>query len=66
MGIGNGTPTTQAERDRRINELHAEALTLWRRIEGIIDELKRLGPHSTDKDNALLNVREWLRMLARR
>lgn len=34
---------TQAERDRRINELHQKASSMWPKIENIIDELKLLG-----------------------
>lgn len=57
---------TQAERDRRINELHQKASSMWPKIESIIDELKLLGPHSLDMDNALLNTREWLEQLSKR
>lgn len=57
---------TQAQRDKRINELHARALKTWGPLERLIDELKQLGPHSLDRDNALLNTREWLRGLANR
>ena len=59
-------PTTPEARDARIRELHAEAGRLWSQIEKIIDELKNLGPHSLDRSNALMNVREWLGQLARR
>lgn len=52
--------------DQRINELHRSALKLWPQIEQIIDELKSLGQHSKDGDNALANTRDWLRMLADR
>ncbi len=56
----------QKERDTRICELHYEAQKMWPKLEQIIDELKSLGPHSLDGDNALLNTREWLEQLSRR
>lgn len=52
--------------DVHIDELHAEARQLWPRLESIIDELKGLGPHSRDGNNALLNIREWLAQLSNR
>lgn len=58
--------TAQAGRDRRIHELHAEAQSLAHRFEEVIDELKTTGPHSLDRDNALVNTRERLRQLANR
>lgn len=57
---------TQESRDLRIRALHREAGALWPRIEKIIDELKGLGPDSADGDNALVNVRQWLRDLSKR
>ena len=57
---------TQAEKDKRIQKLDDEARNMWPKIEKIIDELKGLGPHSLDGDNALMNVREWLQQLSRR
>lgn len=56
----------QSRRDDRIAKLHREANTIFGKVEAIIDELKTLGPHSLDKDNALLNVRENLRQLSNR
>lgn len=57
---------TQEQKDERIRELHSDALKLWPQIEKIIDELKLLGPHSLDSNNALLNSAEWLEQLADR
>ena len=57
---------TQEDRNKRINQLHNEAGTHWPKLEAIIDELKRLGPHSLDGDNALANVRDWLKQLSQR
>lgn len=57
---------TQEERDQRICDLHRKAMAMWPEIEKIIDELKLLGPHSLDRDNALLNTRDWLDQLSRR
>lgn len=57
---------TQEQRDRRINELHAQALKVWPQVEKLIDELKTLGPHSLDGANALNNTRQWLKDLSRR
>lgn len=57
---------SQDERDQRINELHRKAMSLWPKIENLIDELKLIGPHSFDGDNALLNTREWLDQLSKR
>lgn len=57
---------TQEQKDLRIRELHSDALKLWPKIEKIIDELKSLGPHSLDSNNALLNTAEWLNQLAGR
>lgn len=54
----------QAKLDKRIQELHAKAKSHWPELEKIIDELKRCGPHSLDGNNALLNVRQWLRDLS--
>ena len=59
-------PNEQAKRDKRIHELHAEAQKHWPQLEKIIDELKRCGPHSLDGNNALANVRLWLRDLSAR
>ncbi|MFN4266378.1 MAG: hypothetical protein ACK4F8_11610 [Aquabacterium sp.] len=56
----------QAKRDKRIQELHAEAKKHWPQLEKIIDELKSCGPHSQDGNNALANVRQWLRDLSTR
>lgn len=57
---------TQEQKDDRIRELHGDALKLWPKIEKIIDELKLLGPHSLDSNNALLNTEDWLQQLAGR
>lgn len=57
---------TQDERDQRINEIHRKAMAMWPKIEDIIDELKCLGEHSFDRNNALLNTREWLEQLSKR
>lgn len=57
---------SQDDRDQRINELHRQAMAAWPKIEQIIDELKVLGPHSFDAENALLNTREWLDQLSKR
>ena len=57
---------SQDERDQRIRELHSKALAMWPKVEDIIDELKCLGEHSLDRNNALLNTREWLDQLSRR
>lgn len=57
---------SQDERDQRINELHRQSMAMWPEIEQIIDELKMLGPHSFDAENALLNTREWLDQLSKR
>lgn len=57
---------TQQQKDDRIRELHGHALKLWPKIEKIIDELKLLGPHSLDSNNALLNTGDWLQQLAGR
>lgn len=54
----------QAKRDKRIQDLHAEARKYWPHLEQIIDELKICGPHSMDGNNALSNVRQWLRDLS--
>lgn len=60
------TPLSELNDDRRIQLLHEKVRTFWPRIESIIDQLKALGPHSLDGDNALLNTREWLDQLSRR
>lgn len=57
---------TREEKDSRIRGLHVQALGLWPTMEGIIDDLKALGPHSKDGDNALANTREWLDQLSKR
>lgn len=57
---------SQHERDQRIRELHSQAREMWPKIEDIIDELKCLGEHSLDRNNALLNTRNWLDQLSRR
>ena len=57
---------TQEEIDMRIREVHEEVSRLWPKIERTIDELKCLGPHSLDRDNAILNTREWLFLLSKR
>jgi hypothetical protein len=46
--------------------LHSKALRCFGELKDIIDQLKNLGPHELDGDNALLNVREWLESLSRR
>jgi len=62
----NISKMSQDERDQRINELHRKAMTMWPKIENIIDELKCLGEHSLDRNNALMNTREWLDQLSKR
>ena len=57
---------TQDQKDSRINELHAEAQKMWPKLEKMIDEFKRLGPHSLDGGNALSNTRQWLKDLSQR
>jgi hypothetical protein len=57
---------TQVDRDERIRQLHDQAGLHWQPLEKIIDELKALGDHSLDGDNALANTRDWLMQLARR
>lgn len=57
---------TQADKDSQIRELQQRASGLWPTMEGIIDDLKALGPHSKDGDNALANTREWLEQLSKR
>jgi hypothetical protein len=46
--------------------LHFKAIKCFGELKGIIDQLKNLGPHELDGDNALLNIREWLEALSRR
>ncbi|GLQ00622.1 MULTISPECIES: hypothetical protein [Methylophaga] len=53
-------------KDIRITELHEQALDLFAGMERIIDELKGLGEHSLNGNNALLNVREQLSQLSER
>lgn len=60
------TTQEQDRKDRRINDLHAEAQKMWPKLEKLIDELKRLGPHSLDRGNALANTRQWLKDLSQR
>lgn len=57
---------SQGERDQRIRQLHEKVRGMWPKIEDIIDELKCLGEHSLDRNNALLNTREWLDQLSKR
>lgn len=52
--------------DLRIVQLHAIALSECGKLEKLIDELTALGPHSLDRDNALMNTKERLAQLARR
>ncbi|WP_371436312.1 hypothetical protein [Polaromonas sp.] len=52
--------------DKRIDELHAEATKLWPKLEKLIDEMKKLGPHSLNGNNALDNTRNRLRDLSQR
>lgn len=54
------------DKDSRIQALHADAKKMWPKLEAIIDELKGLGLHSQDGNNALLNIREWLAQLSKR
>jgi hypothetical protein len=56
----------QNKADQRIAQLHEIALSECRKIEKLIDELKALGPHSLDRENALANTREYLAQLSRR
>ncbi len=46
--------------------LHAKALKCFGELKDIIDQLKNLGPHELDGDNALLNILERLEALSRR
>lgn len=57
---------TKEQRDRRIDTLHSEASKMWPKIEKIIDEMKSLGPHSLNGNNALNNTRQWLKDLSQR
>lgn len=52
--------------DLRIDQVHEIVLSECRKLEKLIDELKALGPHSLNRDNALANTREHLAQLARR
>lgn len=52
--------------DQRTVQLHAIALSECRKMEKLIDELKALGPHSRDRDNALANTSEHLVQLSHR
>lgn len=56
----------QSLRDDRIAALHRSANSIFPQLEEIIDELKTLGRHSLDGDNALMNIREHLRQLSSR
>ena len=56
----------RSKTDARIQRLYAEARTMWPKIETILDELKALGPHSLDGNNALMNIREALAQLSGR
>jgi hypothetical protein len=66
INISKLEKTDQTAKDLRINELHEEALSMWSKVENIIDELKLIGPHSRDGNNALLNTRDWLEQLSKR
>lgn len=57
---------TQDHRDNRIRQLHDQAGKHWGPLERIIDELKVLGDHSLDGNNALANIRESLKQLSQR
>lgn len=57
---------SQAEKDSKIRDLHQEASAMWPKIERIIDDLKVLGPHSLDGENALMNIRNWLDQISKR
>ncbi|MDC9725512.1 MAG: hypothetical protein PSN44_06295 [Gammaproteobacteria bacterium] len=52
--------------DVKIDDLHIDALEHINKLEKIIDELKNLGNHSLNNNNALLNVQEHLAMLSER
>ena len=52
--------------DVKIEMLHRSALEHFSNIEKIIDELKALGNHSLNGNNALMNVREHLSQLSER
>lgn len=56
----------QKKIDQRIVQLYAIALSECRKMEKLIDELKALGPHSLDRDNAIVNTCEHLVQLSRR
>lgn len=53
-------------KDVKITELHEHALEVFSKVEKIIDELKELGEHSLNGNNALMNVREQLAQLSER
>jgi hypothetical protein len=57
---------SQKDKDQTIRERHQQASVLWLKIEATIDDLKALGPHSLDGDNALMNVQERLNQLSKR
>lgn len=57
---------TQQQRNRRIDTLHSQVGELWPKLEKIIDEMKSLGPHSLNYNNALMNTRQWLKDLSQR
>jgi hypothetical protein len=57
---------TQQQIDSRLDELHGDAHKLFSKLEKIIDEMKKLGPHSLNRDNAILNTRQWLKDLSQR
>jgi hypothetical protein len=58
--------TTQSKNDKRIEQLHVKAAKHWPELEKLIDELKSCGQHSVNGNNALDNVRQWLRELSKR
>lgn len=56
--------TYPAKQMQRVGELHNEALSIFARMERIIDELKSIEPR--EKLNALPNIEDWLGQLSGR
>lgn len=58
--------TYPAKQMARVHELHNEALSMFNRLEHIIDELKRVEPREKGVLNALPNIEDWLGQLSGR
>jgi hypothetical protein len=58
--------TTQSKNDECIEQLHVKTAKHWPELEKLIYELKCCGQHSVNGNNALDNVRQWLRDLSKR